>query len=241
MTVHGSVGHRRCRTDPHMGRSSGGRPSDRAGLDRLHMHRIAAAIVVSTASWSPVMAAATSADYTQTHVPAGRSRLSVGSGVRQTELIFDLERSLSVLDRDGKSALELAEEHGHQEIARILRDHLQAIIESQTEAMAGAVRTSRGTICSAGSPGAPWASTNGPRPNFCVPTSSSSRCRRTGGGGLCDVEARAGRPGAVGGLRPGDSRPDRCETRLRSAFRRSARARRTSYWNVSSVASSTLR
>jgi serine/threonine protein kinase/ankyrin repeat protein len=46
-------------------------------------------------------------------------------------LLFDLERSLSVLDDDGKSALQLAEEQGHKEIAGILRRHLEAIVANQ--------------------------------------------------------------------------------------------------------------
>ncbi|HUQ68668.1 MAG TPA: ankyrin repeat domain-containing protein [Planctomycetaceae bacterium] len=47
-------------------------------------------------------------------------------------LIFELERSLSLLDNDGKSAVQLAEEHKHPEIARTLRRHLEMVITNQT-------------------------------------------------------------------------------------------------------------
>jgi ankyrin repeat protein len=50
-------------------------------------------------------------------------------------LIFELERGLSLLDNDGKSVLQLADEHGHKEIAGILRRHLEAIVANQTAAI----------------------------------------------------------------------------------------------------------
>lgn len=47
-------------------------------------------------------------------------------------LLCSLEHSLSQLDADGKSALQFGEEHGHSDIATILRQHLTAIIRNQT-------------------------------------------------------------------------------------------------------------
>jgi ankyrin repeat protein len=47
-------------------------------------------------------------------------------------VMFDFELSLSHLDNDGKSALQLAEEHNQQEIADILRAHFEAIVANQT-------------------------------------------------------------------------------------------------------------
>lgn len=47
-------------------------------------------------------------------------------------LIFDLARSVSILDNSGKSVVQLAEQHGHEAIARTLRRHLEAIITNQT-------------------------------------------------------------------------------------------------------------
>ncbi len=46
--------------------------------------------------------------------------------------IFELERSLSLLDHEGKSVLQLAEEHDQKEIAGILRRHLGMIATNQT-------------------------------------------------------------------------------------------------------------
>lgn len=47
-------------------------------------------------------------------------------------LLFDLEQSLGLLDSEGKSALHHAEEYSRQEIANLLRRHLQAIVAHQT-------------------------------------------------------------------------------------------------------------
>jgi ankyrin repeat protein len=47
-------------------------------------------------------------------------------------VMFDFELSLSHLDKDGKSAFQLAQEHGQQEIADILRAHFEAIVANQT-------------------------------------------------------------------------------------------------------------
>lgn len=51
-------------------------------------------------------------------------------------LIFELERSLSVLDNESKSVVPLAESNGHTAVARILRRHLEAIITNQTAEIA---------------------------------------------------------------------------------------------------------
>lgn len=58
---------------------------------------------------------------------AGQNNVYVGAMV-----VFDLEISLSVLDRDGQSVLQLAEQHKSPEVARILRRHLEMIITNQT-------------------------------------------------------------------------------------------------------------
>jgi ankyrin repeat protein len=58
---------------------------------------------------------------------AGVDNVYVGAMV-----MFDFELSLSLLDNDGKSALQLAEEHDQQEIADILRAHFEAIVANQT-------------------------------------------------------------------------------------------------------------
>jgi uncharacterized protein (TIGR03067 family) len=58
---------------------------------------------------------------------AGEDNLYVGA-----MLLFELERSLSVLDKDRKSLLQIAEAHGDARIADILRRHLQMIVVNQT-------------------------------------------------------------------------------------------------------------
>jgi serine/threonine protein kinase/ankyrin repeat protein len=44
---------------------------------------------------------------------------------------FELDQ-LALTDKDGKTALQLAEDNGHTEIANVLRRHLQAIVDDQT-------------------------------------------------------------------------------------------------------------
>ena len=51
-------------------------------------------------------------------------------------LIFELERSLSVLDNENKSVVQHAESHGHAAVARTLRRQLEAIITNQTAEIA---------------------------------------------------------------------------------------------------------
>ena len=58
---------------------------------------------------------------------AGQDNLYVG-----LMLLFELERSLSVLDKDRQSLLQIAEAHGDARIADILRRHLQKIVVNQT-------------------------------------------------------------------------------------------------------------
>jgi ankyrin repeat protein len=57
---------------------------------------------------------------------AGKSNVFVGE-----MLAFDVDQ-LALADSDGKTAVQLADEHGHTEIADILRRHLQAIVDNQT-------------------------------------------------------------------------------------------------------------
>jgi serine/threonine protein kinase/ankyrin repeat protein len=59
---------------------------------------------------------------------AGVSNLYVGP-----MLVFELERGISVLNNEGRSVLQLAEQLGRTRIAAILRRHLEAIIINQTD------------------------------------------------------------------------------------------------------------
>jgi uncharacterized protein (TIGR03067 family) len=47
-------------------------------------------------------------------------------------LMFELDRGLSVLDNDGNSVLQLAEQHGREKIAAVLRRQLEEIVKNQT-------------------------------------------------------------------------------------------------------------
>jgi hypothetical protein len=57
---------------------------------------------------------------------AGKANVYIGGMVP-----FDVDQ-LALTDSDRKTALQLAEENGHTQIADILRRHLQAIVENQT-------------------------------------------------------------------------------------------------------------